>query len=899
MCSRQFVLLLFYFSASVLQGQVSPSVWFSHFESVKNSAPFPNDYGEFVVTHSHKSSLSKINHIYIRQLVRDIPVSDGNMSLHINQNGELVAKHDQFIKNLTQKISLDVPVLTIEKVLDTMWLQLGKQMTLSNKILSFEDSAVKKTIIDSENKLFGPVLASLTYKLTDDNRLVLAWEIEFESLNGNEHMVVYIDATTGKIVKKQNQVVECSFIPEAKEHSKKPFMPLEMNQMNMQYLYNVYPLKVESPIHGDRSLINNPADINASPYNWHDVNGQQGNDYTETIGNNVEAREDIDGNNATLGQMANGGNDLVFNFPINFGAHPNSNQNAAITNLFYWNNVIHDIIYQYGFDEQSGNFQTNNYGNGGLANDHVFADAMDGEGLNNANFMTPADGSNPRMQMFLWNNGSFLVANSPAPIAGLYQHEKASFGPSAFNLSGNVVLGQDNSNAPSLGCLPLINGNQIVGRIALLDRGGCEESLKCLNAQNAGAIAVIVCHTQPGNPYVMPFGTYGNSINIPCIMVSKQVCDSIKLYLPLQVNVSMIGSGFIDSDFDNGVICHEYGHGISNRLTGGADVVNCLFNQEQMGEGWSDWYGLMLTMDEDDNEERARGIGSYSMGQFPDGIGLRPYRYSTDMVENPHTYNSIKQSAIPHGVGSVWCAMLWELTWAFIREYGYDPDFYYGTGGNNKILQIVTEALKLQPCNPGFVDGRDAILLADQQLFSGQHQCLIWKAFAKRGLGASASQGSSADVQDGNEAFDMPRSCCSYVSNINNAGNGSLREAVACTNSGGTIHFLNFIMFDTIELTGQTIILNKNLTIKHPSTWSLGIQAFGEFPVFENSGNVTLENLHLIGNLGIGTRVLSNSGNMVLKSVKLSDILTSNANGQSVLNTGTLSIEGQTIIDKP
>jgi extracellular elastinolytic metalloproteinase len=899
MLSRLFVLFLIGTSVSWLHGQVSPSVWLPHFESIKNSAPFPGDYAEYVVTHSHQSSLSKINHVYLKQMFGGIPVVDGKLSIHVNQKGELVTIHDQFITNLAQKTTAEVPVLSIENVLDGMWEQLGKKIILTNKILSLENTVVKKTVIDSEGQLNGPVKASLTYKLTDETKLVLAWEIEFETLNGNEHLIVYLDAATGIVIQKQNLVVSCSFLPEVQEVSKKPFMPLETNYMNMQYLYNVYPLKVESPIHGDRSLINNPADINASPYNWHDVNGQQGSEYTETKGNNVEAREDIDGNNATLGDMADGGNDLVFNFPINFGAHPNVNQDASITNLFYWNNVIHDIIYQYGFDEVAGNFQTNNYGNGAAENDHVLADALDGEGLNNANFMTPGDGSSPRMQMFLWNNGSFLVVNSPAPISGLYQHEEASFGPGAFNISGTIVLGQDNSNNPSLGCLPLINGNQINGKIAMLDRGGCEESLKCLNAQNAGAIAVIICHTQAGNPYVMPFGSFGNSINIPCVMVSKQVCDSIKLYLPSTVNVSLIGSGFIDSDFDNGVICHEYGHGISNRLTGGADIVNCLFNLEQMGEGWSDWYGLMLTMEDDDVEERPRGIGTYSMGQFPDGVGLRPYRYSTDMTENPHTYNSIKQSAIPHGVGSVWCVMLWELTWAFIREYGYDPDFYYGTGGNNKIMQIVTEALKLQPCNPGFVDGRDAILLADQQLFAGQHQCLIWKAFAKRGLGAGASQGSSADVLDGNEAFDMPRSCCSYVSNTNNSGNGSLREAVACTPSGGTVHFLNFIMFDTIELTGQTIILDKNLTIKHPETWSLGIQAFGDFPVFENSGNVTLENLHLIGNFGNGTRVLSNSGNMVLKSVKLSDQVTSNANGQSVLNTGTLTIEGQTIIDKP
>ncbi len=65
----------------------------------------------------------------------------------------------------------------------------------------------------------------------------------------------------------------------------------------------------------------------------------------------------------------------------------------AITNLFYMNNMMHDIWYQYGFDEASGNFQENNYSNGGLVGDSVFADAQDGGGLNNANFGTPPDGS--------------------------------------------------------------------------------------------------------------------------------------------------------------------------------------------------------------------------------------------------------------------------------------------------------------------------------------------------------------------------------------------------------------------------------------------------------------------------------------------------------------------------
>ena len=74
-----------------------------------------------------------------------------------------------------------------------------------------------------------------------------------------------------------------------------------------------------------------------------------------------------------------------------------------MTNLFYWNNLVHDVMYQYGFDEVSGNFQENNYGRGGSASDYVYAEAQDGGGTNNANFATPVDGGNPRMQMYLWN----------------------------------------------------------------------------------------------------------------------------------------------------------------------------------------------------------------------------------------------------------------------------------------------------------------------------------------------------------------------------------------------------------------------------------------------------------------------------------------------------------------
>jgi extracellular elastinolytic metalloproteinase len=83
--------------------------------------------------------------------------------------------------------------------------------------------------------------------------------------------------------------------------------------------------------------------------------------------------------------------------------------------------------------------------------------------------------------------------------------------------------------------------------------------------------------------------------------------------------------------------------------------------------------------------------------------------------------------------------------------------------GNVQALAIVTEALKIQPCSPGFVDGRDAVLAADAAIYNGANECRIWNAFAKRGLGVSADQGSSNSRSDGTEAFDTPSGLAAFT----------------------------------------------------------------------------------------------------------------------------------------
>jgi extracellular elastinolytic metalloproteinase len=314
-------------------------------------------------------------------------------------------------------------------------------------------------------------------------------------------------------------------------------------------------------------------------------------------------------------------------------------------------------------------------------------------------------------------------------------------------------------------------------------------------AQTAGAIAAVVINNVGGGNIVM--GGNANNINIPSVMISKANGDMIKNQMTTKdVTVTMYDSSsgggifYYDSDFDNGIIVHEYGHGISARLTGGPSNSSCLTGQEQMGEGWSDFLSLVMTHDPTDKGTDKRGIGTYVRNQATNGGGIRPYPYSTSFGINPVTYDYIKQNqfTVPHGVGSVWCAMLWDLYWSFIDVYGYDPDVYEGTGGNNMVMHLVMDGLKLQPCNPGFVNGRDAILKADEALYGGKNKLLIWQAFAKRGLGYSARQGSSNSKSDGFQAFDVPPSFGGYTvsktgPNSANAGDTILYE-VTITNIG-------------------------------------------------------------------------------------------------------------------
>ena len=221
--------------------------------------------------------------------------------------------------------------------------------------------------------------------------------------------------------------------------------------------YNVFAV---DPSRSAQAVVNGPA-----PGGTLSPNGWLGTGTQTTInisGNNVRAYLDRDNNNAADagGSVVTSGNFLT---AANLTQAPTtlSNQSVAVQNLFYLNNVIHDRLYTHGFVENQGNFQENNFGRGGLGLDSVLAEAQDGGSTNNANFATPAEGSRPRMQMYLW---TLTNPQRDGDVDSDVVYHEYGHGLSTRmigGLSGDIggAIGEGASDVLAI----LINNNDVVG----------------------------------------------------------------------------------------------------------------------------------------------------------------------------------------------------------------------------------------------------------------------------------------------------------------------------------------------------------------------------------------------------------------------------------------------------
>lgn len=764
-----------------------------------------DDFSDWVIQSDGGSTTSGIKNCYVVQRHNGIEIFNAVSNFSI-KNNEVIAVQQRAVKGLSKKATSTKASLSVIEGLKQAYTKLRIAPIKDFELL--ETISVNKYKISNGLAIAEPVVANLVYHQTKEENLILAWDFTIYTPKHDHIWSVRIDANNGNLLEKNDFVISCSFDHKAETISSNTFntaafditykqIYTPQNLTSNSGTYRVIPFEYESPNHSPFKLITNAENSIASPFGWHDTNGVTGAEHTITRGNNVWAIEDYFGTNDTSGLSPDGGPNLFFDFPYGGISAPASTYiDAATTNLFYMNNIMHDIWYQYGFNEVNGNFQANNYSKGGKASDSVIAEAQDSSQadeikLNNANFSTPPDGNSGRMQMFLWNRLPLLKpikVNSPSSIAGAYIAKQNAFSPGKVDLpvapnsiQSDLVLYLDSTGGTSDACVAPSNASAISGKIVVIKRGTCSFINKTLAAQNAGAAAVIIVNNADGE--ITMSGENAN-ITIPAISVTKDVGEllitqmqstTVNVTIQLDTDLNFVNS---DGDFDNGIIAHEYGHGISTRLAGGSNNSSCLTNADQMGEGWSDWFALMMQIKAGDTPEDRRGIGTFVSSEPTDGLGIRSYPYSTDRSVNPMTFaatnnfqyleEGVEKTSV-HGVGSVWATILWDLTWAYVNKYGFDTNKYNGKGGNNKIMKIVLDGIKLQPCNPTFVEARDAIIAADQALTGGADYCMIWEVFASRGLGINASSGERNKGNDQIQDFTRPANganCTLAVSDI-------------------------------------------------------------------------------------------------------------------------------------
>ena len=586
------------------------------------------------------------------QKINGIPVFRGEIKAGFDKNGQIV----RVVNNLAPGLENADLSANFGDAANAM----QSAAANINHALKTTDLAVNQAASDDLKTVFGagdfPNTAEKMYFPTEPGVARTAWRVLIWQPNNAYYVIV--DAETGATLWRKN-------ITEDQTQSATYNIYYNANNM-VKAAHNPAPLypSPTNPANGTQGALISRTDVtligSESPNTFNNL-GWITDGANTTDGNNVQAGIDRDG---TDGVDTNGsavGTNRAFSYNYNPApgtdealpttqTYPGSAyQQGIVTNLFYLNNRYHDELYKLGFTEAARNFQTNNFGRGGVGNDRVSAEAQDSSGTNNANFTVAADGVRGKMQMYIFPN--------PAP-----------------------------------------------------DR---------------------------------------------------------------------------DGDLDADVVLHEFTHGLSNRLHGNASGLSSYMSRG-MGEGWSDFYGNSLLSEPTDNVNGIYPTGGYVTYLLSSGYtanyyyGIRRFPYAVltatggtnNRPHNPMTFadvdstqfnvsdgafarNSIIGSSTVdevHNTGEVWCTILWEARGKLINRLG-------GAAGNQKMLQFVTDGMKLSPLNPTFIQARDAIIAAAQAGGTAADVADLWSGFAARGLGFSAkilNAGAASNSIRVTEAFDLP-----------------------------------------------------------------------------------------------------------------------------------------------
>ncbi len=221
-----------------------------------------------------------------------------------------------------------------------------------------------------------------------------------------------------------------------------------------------------------------------------------------------------------------------------------------------------------------------------------------------------------------------------------------------------------------------------------------------------------------------------------------------------------------DGAYDMPIIVHEVTHATSNRMTGGPVAGIGGSEGGSMGESWSDLAAVEFVNGHD--YKNPEGSHPFSMAPYATGApitGIRNYNMSMSPLNYGNLGYDGNGATSPHADGEIWSATNYDVREALIQKYNAKFPYSNTTlrracangekpadqcAGNRRWLQMMYDGFLLQPAAPSMLDARDAQLASDMMRFGGANQTEMWGAFAKRGMGKSASA-------PGTPAYDSPR----------------------------------------------------------------------------------------------------------------------------------------------
>ncbi len=629
----------------------------------------------------------KVTHVRMTQTIDGLRVHGAYAKVAVSDKGEILQVIERLATN--DGAALDPVEITDRAALATVMLELG--YTEAPGEASPRDK-LTTTFAPTSELYRAPTVERVAY-IGADGAAYAGFLVETWSLVTNQLDYTVVDGE-GAIVSTERRTANDS--------------------------YKVFP---EDPGKGAQTVVSGPGAGNAqSPSGW--LSGAQTT--IKITGNNAKAYLDTDANNAadTGGTTVADGNFLSTE---DFAQSPSvtTNKAVAVQNLFYLNNVVHDALYAHGFTETVGNFQTNNFGKGGLGNDPVNAEAQDGSGLDNANFSTPTDGSAPRMQMYLWSG---TMPAGATTVSGVnYGTYASSFG-AALTVAGvtnPLAVYNDGTGVASDGCETAVTS--LTNKIAIVDRGTCTFIVKVLNAQKAGAKGVVIVNNVAGAAF-SPSGTDGR-IKVPSGMVTLANGTTLKGLAGTSATLrkNPVTPIKLDGDLDSDIVFHEYGHGLTWRSIGGMSGKLA----GAIGEGASDVLAFLMNGDDI--------MGEYAWGS-PEGI--RRYPYSG----YPLTYANVDGAEV-HNDGEIYAGAMWRVL-----------QNYLAAGlTTSQVFDDFVHGMDFTPATPAFEDMRDGMLAATA---GTGRECLIWKGFAASGIGVGADGTvSNAGVVTITQSFTVPASC--------------------------------------------------------------------------------------------------------------------------------------------